>query len=612
MAEYQTIGLEVFLGMDSQQLQAELQKAENQLRQFQNQLKKSTDTQEITRLNISIANLNGTLNNIGTAMNNTAKKTGDATQSLINLSRVAQDAPYGFIGIANNLNPMLESFQRLQKETGSTTSAIKTMISGLTGPAGLGLALGVISSLVVAYSKEIAEFFKGPTEKLKAFREEIKKTSAEVYKIVGEAQTNRTIGLNLVNLIVGGNPTQQEESLKRLKALYSDNKAIQDAKIGNDRQFYTNLVNLASKQEEYAGKEKNVNDILEQAYTERAKLEKEKNAALKEAEKLGAVFGFSKKEMVDTEKQNIRLKYDPLLAEVNKKIIEAKQKQLEFSTALTAFETPDKKGKKEKTDNTYYSNLRKQNNLELDAIKKRAELGKTATYILGKTAQEEASAEKKRQADIASFGKTKMTGDFGESLAGKTSAFYEEQKKINEAIGLDIELTKKQTEENLKLADVISNYATNAIMGLWDALEQGQNIGEAIGNVFKDLAKQIAAAAIKAAIFQAIMAAISGGGSAGAEAATAATGGFMKLFKGFLGLATGGIVTKPTLAMVGEGNEHEAVMPLSKLSGMLQTTFNAGSMSGTGQNGGQFVLKGSDLVLALQRSNNNLNLRRGV
>lgn len=30
-------------------------------------------------------------------------------------------------------------------------------------------------------------------------------------------------------------------------------------------------------------------------------------------------------------------------------------------------------------------------------------------------------------------------------------------------------------------------------------------------------------------------------------------------------LAEGGIVTKPTLAMVGEGNESEAVLPLSKL-----------------------------------------------
>jgi len=75
------------------------------------------------------------------------KPTGDATQSLVNLSRVAQDAPYGFMGIANNLNPLLESFQRLSKETGSSTSALKSMASGLMGPAGIGLALGVVSSL---------------------------------------------------------------------------------------------------------------------------------------------------------------------------------------------------------------------------------------------------------------------------------------------------------------------------------------------------------------------------------------------------------------------------------------------------------------------------------
>lgn len=35
------------------------------------------------------------------------------------------------------------------------------------------------------------------------------------------------------------------------------------------------------------------------------------------------------------------------------------------------------------------------------------------------------------------------------------------------------------------------------------------------------------------------------------------------------GLATGGIVTKPTLAWIGEGQESEAVLPLSKLQGLL-------------------------------------------
>jgi len=36
----------------------------------------------------------------------------------------------------------------------------------------------------------------------------------------------------------------------------------------------------------------------------------------------------------------------------------------------------------------------------------------------------------------------------------------------------------------------------------------------------------------------------------------------------FVGLAEGGIVTRPTLAMVGEGGEPEAVIPLSKMGGM--------------------------------------------
>jgi SLT domain-containing protein len=46
------------------------------------------------------------------------------------------------------------------------------------------------------------------------------------------------------------------------------------------------------------------------------------------------------------------------------------------------------------------------------------------------------------------------------------------------------------------------------------------------------------------------------------------------------GLADGGIVTKPTLAMVGEGGEPEAVIPLSKMGQMggggVNITINTG------------------------------------
>jgi hypothetical protein len=92
------------------------------------------------------------------ALPNTSNR---ATHALTNLSRVAQDAPYGFIGIANNLNPLLESFQRLSKEAGGTSGALKAMAQGLMGPAGLGLALGAVSSIIVAFGPKIASFISG-------------------------------------------------------------------------------------------------------------------------------------------------------------------------------------------------------------------------------------------------------------------------------------------------------------------------------------------------------------------------------------------------------------------------------------------------------------------
>jgi hypothetical protein len=68
--------------------------------------------------------------------------------------------------------------------------------------------------------------------------------------------------------------------------------------------------------------------------------------------------------------------------------------------------------------------------------------------------------------------------------------------------------------------------------------------------------------------------------------------------------ANGGIVSGPTMGLIGEypgaKSNPEVVAPLDKLKDMLG-----------GNGGGQFVLRGTDLVLALNRSETSLNLRRG-
>lgn len=73
-----------------------------------------------------------------------------ASTVLTNLSRVASDAPFGFIAIQNNLEPLLQSFGSLQASSGSTGAALKSLAASLAGPAGLAVGFSVVSSLVTS------------------------------------------------------------------------------------------------------------------------------------------------------------------------------------------------------------------------------------------------------------------------------------------------------------------------------------------------------------------------------------------------------------------------------------------------------------------------------
>jgi hypothetical protein len=151
------------------------------------------------------------------AMGGSVKKgSNEAMQSLTNLSRVAQDAPYGFIGIANNINPLLESFQRLKASTGTTGGALKALGSSLIGGGGLGLAVGVVSSLLVVFGDKL--FASGNAAK----------TQADKLKEAREELDNYVDSLNDIDRArVKGLQSAQEELVK-LKTLYD---ATQNANI---------------------------------------------------------------------------------------------------------------------------------------------------------------------------------------------------------------------------------------------------------------------------------------------------------------------------------------------------------------------------------------------
>ena len=87
-------------------------------------------------------------------------------------------------------------------------------------------------------------------------------------------------------------------------------------------------------------------------------------------------------------------------------------------------------------------------------------------------------------------------------------------------------------------------------------LVKGLNLAIVVMNRFRDILLRV----VESKAFQALL---SGIGSIGS-----ALGSGLGRLGGIVGLASGGIVTKPTLAMVGEGGEPEAVIPLSKMGQM--------------------------------------------
>ena len=638
----------VGVGADVSILQSELQRAENLLRQFESAARKSTNIGELQKLNADILTTRNSISQLQSQMNGVAKPTGDATQSLINFSRIAQDAPYGIIGIANNLNPMLESFQRLQKESGSSANALKTMVAGLTGPAGIGVALGVVSSLAVVYSKQISEFFQGPKDKLKDFRDELNKLNADIYKIVGGAQANRAVGLNLVNVITGSSDiNQQQEALKKLKALYKDNADIQKVKIDADKVYLDHLVNMASKQEETTNKEKNNTKALSQSYEELKKIEDEKAKKISATSSIQATLTEQERGTTTSMLQNqavtkINKYYDALIIPIKNKIKELEKINSEFQDQVTSFDTPDKKaGIKREAKDPYteatkeYEAAQKRNVQlrEQDVISQKEyfiESEKIWQEYVNKLKNINTAPAIKKLKELSpkqileDEGNAELDKQFREmdrkpfaiSISGDVtprkqteSSFKKGQKDMDTFFTKSEDQLKKANKDLNDFAETAAGTATNALKGLWDALQAGENPIDAIGNAFAKLAEDIAFAIIKMEILAALQAAlgITTGGVSGVAA-----GGISSVLGGlFSGAhAEGGITTRASIGMIGEAGP-EAILPLSKLGNFLDTTFKAGAMSGGNSNavGGTFTLRGQDLLVALNRTQKSSNLK---
>jgi TP901 family phage tail tape measure protein len=187
---------------------------------------------------------------------------------------------------------------------------------------------------------------------------------------------------------------------------------------------------------------------------------------------------------------------------------------------------------------------------------------------------------------------------FTNSLVSAQSQMVELMETMDEPIVYEnfaknlqnIAASKKMLADEMEKSQFIIN---NFGMELRNVLSQGmtdfENFGEALEGVLKRMIADLLAATVAAGALSFILNAIGLGGGTSFKSIFGQISGMGALVGGVPKLASGGIVNRPTLAMIGEGGASEAVIPLNKLQSMMGS-------SGVG------YINGRDIVFSNERA----------
>jgi hypothetical protein len=141
-------------GADITQFKGNIQQVIDQIKKVREEIK-TASAGDLPKLNAQLSELTTGLQRLKTVGVPAAEAFGKVEDSakgariaLTNVSQIAQDLPFGFIGIQNNIPGLVQSFGKLAGESGGAVAALKAMGSALIGPAGIFLAFSVVTAAV--------------------------------------------------------------------------------------------------------------------------------------------------------------------------------------------------------------------------------------------------------------------------------------------------------------------------------------------------------------------------------------------------------------------------------------------------------------------------------
>lgn len=226
---------------------AGLQEKLNKLRNAQinidivNEKEIAQTNDEIKRLESEILRLKGlSIDPNGKLTQSSAK----ARQAITSLSLVAQDLPFGFIAIQNNLPAVLQTFTELETKNKGLKGTFKELGSALVGPAGFFLAFSAITGAVTYLVKEygsLSNAYMALTTSQSRFTDSIIRADKSLKDYLEDAKSINEIRAESV-----GSVEKEIIKVNALAKVLSDSTSTDRAKKGA-------LADLKKASEEYFG-----------------------------------------------------------------------------------------------------------------------------------------------------------------------------------------------------------------------------------------------------------------------------------------------------------------------------------------------------------------------
>jgi hypothetical protein len=193
--------LTVEIGADITDFEKKIKEVEFDIKELSkvklDQLKLGLDTTQInSQIKDAKQNLNSlktTVKDTGTSFAGMTPKVANGGNALMQFSRIAQDAPYGIMGIGNNITATAEAFSYLKQSTGSTGGALKALASSLMGTGGILLGVSLLTTGLTLLSQSglsVGDVIDKLTGKYNAFGAELKKVAEEAAKQSGTEIAN--------------------------------------------------------------------------------------------------------------------------------------------------------------------------------------------------------------------------------------------------------------------------------------------------------------------------------------------------------------------------------------------------------------------------------------